>query len=159
MICRFNQHCCILESEMSLCAPRRVCLNGNKWFVGPRLHPPRSALCIDDDPLPRMCTGDTTRDCVNPFSAALGRRRNLAQFDGGALRGLRRPASWQNASEEHWKKKSTSEDVLNSYMSRTSQSGFSARGDVLHWPFCVNHSTSLPLSDGQEKRSATQRAM
>jgi hypothetical protein len=159
MICRFNQHCCILESEMSFCAPRRVCLNGNKWFVGPRLHPPRSAPCIDDDPLPRMCAGDTTRDGVNPFSATLGRRRNLAQFDGGALRGLRRPAAWQNASEEHWKKKSTGEDVLNSNMSQTSQSGFSARGDVLRWPFCVNHSTPLAVERRPRKTFGDLRAM
>src|SRR6476620_3305814 len=82
MICRFNQHCCVLESEMSFRAPRRVCLNGNKWFVGPRLHPPRPTMRIDNDLLSRMCACDTTRDCVDPLPPALCGWRDLGELDG-----------------------------------------------------------------------------
>jgi hypothetical protein len=159
MIRRCNQHCGIFESEMSFCAPSRVCLNGNEWFVGPRLHPPRSAPCVDDDPLSRMRACDATRDAVNAFSATLRRRWNLSEFDGGGLRGLRRPAAQQNATEEQNKKEASSEKVLNSYRSQISPSGFSANGNVLHWLFCVDHSTSLPLSGRPRKTFGDLRAM
>ena len=84
MIAGIHEQGGIFKTEMSGSSPSGVSLNGDEWFVGPGLHPPRAAPCVDDNLLAGMSAGDAAGDGVDSFSAALRRRRNFCELDCGA---------------------------------------------------------------------------
>ncbi len=65
---------------MSFGAPRRVCFDGAEGMIRPGLHPPRPAVRINHNLLPRSSARNSAGDRVNSFSSALRRRRNMGEL-------------------------------------------------------------------------------
>src|SRR5262244_1289059 len=89
---------------MSLGTPRRVSVNWNKRTVRPWLHPPCATPCVNNNPLSGVCTGDSSRDEINSFSATLRRGRDLAELDRRSSVGMSGLASVQRNTEKQHKR-------------------------------------------------------
>src|SRR6516165_10142399 len=99
MIIRIYQQRGVFESQMSFGAPGRVCFDGNKRTIRPRLHPPRPAVRIDNDLLSCASVSDAPRDRIDSLSSTLRRRRNLGELDRWTRAGLMRLAPVQHHTE------------------------------------------------------------
>src|SRR5580698_467977 len=84
---------------MSFRAPRRVCFDGNEGMLRPRLHPPRSAVCINNNLLLWSSVSYPSRDRVDSFSSTLRRRRNMSELDRRSGIGFMRLATVQRNAE------------------------------------------------------------
>src|ERR1700746_1044236 len=70
MVLRIDQQYCILKSQVSFCAPGRVCSDGNKRAIRPGLHPPRPTVRVDNDLLSWVSVCDAPGDRVGPVPAS-----------------------------------------------------------------------------------------
>ena len=86
MLCA--EQCGVLVSQVRLRVPCRIGLDLYEWLFWPRLYPPRSALCINDNSLSRSSPRDAAGDRIHSFPPTLGRRRNLGEGDGWCFLGF-----------------------------------------------------------------------
>src|ERR1700693_3040626 len=86
---------------MSFRAPRRICFDGNEGMIRPGLHPPWSAVRINNNLLLWSSVFYPPRDRVDSFSSTLRRRRNMGELDGWAGAAFLRMASLRCEAKDH----------------------------------------------------------
>src|SRR5262249_2696034 len=84
---------------MSFGTPRGVGVNWNKRTVRPWLHPPCATPCVNNNLLSAVCTGDSSGDEINSFSATLRRGWDLAELDRRSSVGMSGLATAQRNTE------------------------------------------------------------
>ena len=92
---RIDQQHRIFISQMRFRTPRRISANGSKRACDCRLHPPGSAVRIDDNLLAWANTDYTPRNSLDLLTAPLCRGRDLRELDCWQRARVRLPAATQ----------------------------------------------------------------